>query len=323
MIPKVGAGVITRNHENYIEESINALLNQSIDLFEIIVVDDCSDDKTYSKLEKIAKKYSKVRIIRNSRQLGPSSSSNLALRNLSSDFFIYTSGDDISKPNRAQFQLNFLLHNPEVDCVVSNVDLMIENPNFEQGRIPIFLNSKLNNLELYRSLFWNQNYLNASSAFFRKNIKDYELFSDKYLFLQDYDLWLRLSLAGKISMMQDKLLWYRVTDSSLSQIASIKDTQENLRLQYELFDILKNSLDAMDQKIFEKVFSIFIRNFTKVEMTQIDKNLLVHFILLSHNNVAVRALAQYNLENDNLSELFWLELSKNMRITRELNPPTT
>ena len=86
--PKVGAGVITRNHEDYIEESINALLDQSIDLFEIIVVDDCSDDKTFMKLEKIAKKNSKVKILRNANQLGPSGSSNLALRTLSSDFFI-------------------------------------------------------------------------------------------------------------------------------------------------------------------------------------------------------------------------------------------
>ena len=260
-----------------------------------------------------------MKILRNTNQLGPSVSSNLALRTLSSDFFIYTSGDDISKPNRAQLQLDFLINNPKVDCVVSNVDLLIENPNFEQGRIPVFLNSNLKNLELYRSLFWNQNYLNASSAFFRRNIREYELFSNKYLFLQDYDLWLRLSLVGKISMMQDRLLWYRVTSSSLSQIASIENTQENLRLQQELFDILKTSLDVMDRKIFEIVFSSFIQKFNKVEINQIDKNFLIHFILLSHNNVSIRALAQNNLENIDLSDFFWAELSKNMRISRDFN----
>ena len=58
----VGACLITMNHEKFIMESVDSLLSQSLDLKEIIVVDDASQDYTFSELEKIARGNKKIRI---------------------------------------------------------------------------------------------------------------------------------------------------------------------------------------------------------------------------------------------------------------------
>ena len=114
---KVDVALITKNHEDYIEDAVNSLLDQSIPLNRINIVDDASTDATNVKLQKIAKKYQRINLITNEKSLGPSGASNLSLQDLEGDFVLYTSGDDISYPHRAEIQTSILRSNPNFSFI--------------------------------------------------------------------------------------------------------------------------------------------------------------------------------------------------------------
>ena len=60
------------NAEKTIEQAINSVLNQTYPNFELLVVNDCSTDKTAALVEAVAKKDNRVRLISNKKNSGVS-----------------------------------------------------------------------------------------------------------------------------------------------------------------------------------------------------------------------------------------------------------
>jgi glycosyltransferase involved in cell wall biosynthesis len=117
----IGAAVITKNHQNFIVDCVESLLNQTRKIDHIVIHDDASSDKTLE----IISKYShlkNVTILSNSVSVGPGQASNNALNRVGTDFVIYTSGDDISFPNRVDHQYNFLLENKFFNCAQNRIN---------------------------------------------------------------------------------------------------------------------------------------------------------------------------------------------------------
>ena len=76
----VSVSVITYNQEEFIEETLESILNQSYNNIEIIVSDDCSTDRTVQILKNYAKKYPNiVKPILNTENKGITENSNAAL----------------------------------------------------------------------------------------------------------------------------------------------------------------------------------------------------------------------------------------------------
>lgn len=110
----------TYNVEDYVEEAILSISNQSYYNIEIIVVDDCSTDSTYNKLLKFKKKDSRLKVYRNLHNLKIADTLNRAFGLSNGKYILRMDGDDISLPQRI-FELHrFLTKNPEIDLVGSN-----------------------------------------------------------------------------------------------------------------------------------------------------------------------------------------------------------
>lgn len=99
------------NVENYIEDCLQSLLVQMQENWEIICIDDCSQDNTYSILEDYAKKNENLRVIRNEKNLGAAKSRNAGLELAEGEYVIFLDGDDI-------FDVNFLrkMYNHAKSC---------------------------------------------------------------------------------------------------------------------------------------------------------------------------------------------------------------
>jgi len=68
--PRVILLMLTFNHEDCVEISIKSLLDQSYNNFELIIVDDCSKDFTFSKLKLIVESDSRLKVFQNVNNLG-------------------------------------------------------------------------------------------------------------------------------------------------------------------------------------------------------------------------------------------------------------
>ena len=81
------------NAENYIEKSINSVLNQTFTNFELIIIDDCSRDDSYSICEKL-KKDKRIILKRNDNNLGVADTRNYGIRLAKGVYITFLDADD-------------------------------------------------------------------------------------------------------------------------------------------------------------------------------------------------------------------------------------
>lgn len=86
------------NVENYIEETIKSLLNQTFQNYEIICIDDGSTDNTLSFLRKFEKEHTCIRVISNSNH-GQGYERNIGISKAKGKYIYYMDSDDLLAPN--------------------------------------------------------------------------------------------------------------------------------------------------------------------------------------------------------------------------------
>ena len=99
------------NKENFIENTIKSVLNQSFTDFELIVVDDCSTDRSLNIVKEIIN--NKIRIINHDLNSGLSSSRNTGITNSRGNYIAFLDADDLWKETFLEEILNLINEFPE------------------------------------------------------------------------------------------------------------------------------------------------------------------------------------------------------------------
>ena len=93
--PRLSVGLPVYNGETYVGQSIEALLGQSFEDFELIISDNASTDSTQDICRRYLKQDSRVRYIRHSRNIGLSLNHNFVLRQSRGEYFKWAAADDL------------------------------------------------------------------------------------------------------------------------------------------------------------------------------------------------------------------------------------
>lgn len=96
------------NSEKYVSESIQSIINQNYKNWELIVIDDCSVDGTYSLLEKLSRVDTRIKISRNLSNLGGAKTRNVAIEKSSGRYIAFLDSDDLWLPSKLEKQINFM-----------------------------------------------------------------------------------------------------------------------------------------------------------------------------------------------------------------------
>ena len=91
---KIDILMATYNGEKYLREQIDSILNQTFKDFNLIICDDCSKDSTWQILEEYQKKDSRIKIIKNEKNLGYNKNFEKLLSFVKSDYFMLSDQDD-------------------------------------------------------------------------------------------------------------------------------------------------------------------------------------------------------------------------------------
>lgn len=97
------------NTVKFIKESINSVLNQTHQDFELIIVDDCSTDNTDEVISKI--KDERIKYIKNQKNSGAAVSRNRALREAKGRWIAFLDSDDVWLPEKLEKQIAFMKDN--------------------------------------------------------------------------------------------------------------------------------------------------------------------------------------------------------------------
>jgi len=208
-MPLVSVLIPAFNAELTITEAVNSILTQSYDHLELIVVDDGSTDNTLSILRSFQSP--KIKIISKPNG-GIVSALNLGIDHCQGHFIARMDADDISLLHRIEKQVKFLQENRAIDVVSSSYTPFSdeEGQRHYEKRVIHPLNPSV--------IHWLLGYycvVAHPAVMMRRSIIDNgQRYND--VLAEDLDFWRRVSNGHNVSNIQESLLLYRRTSSSLS-----------------------------------------------------------------------------------------------------------
>ena len=214
--PAISVVMPVYNAEEYLEESINSILNQSFEDFEFIIINDGSKDKSEKIVKSFQKKDKRIILINNKKNSGLPITLNKGISQSVGKYIARMDADDISLKDRLKVQYNFLEVHPEIALVGSSAIIIDESGN-RIGVLRKFDNYKKTSRKLLKS-----NPMIHPSIMFRNDLK--LRYREKFQSSEEYDLYLRLLSSGKnITNLSDYLIKYRISSGSF---VSTKPNQE-------------------------------------------------------------------------------------------------
>ena len=127
---KVSIVLPVYNGEQFLSLSIESVLSQTYQNWELIIVNDCSTDNSPAIMEKYVEKDPRIRIIHNAENQKLPESLNIGFRAARGDYFTWTSDDNMYKPDAIETMVSVLDTHPECGLVYCDMDY-IDN----QGKI--------------------------------------------------------------------------------------------------------------------------------------------------------------------------------------------
>lgn len=236
------------NHQNYIKQTIQSVLSQkSNNDYEIIIVDDCSSDNSWSIIHKIAKKNYKITAIHNTQNLGLIANWKKMIDLAKGDWLVFLEGDDYLFNNYLEEKTKVISLYPEVGMIYSSFRIINDKNQillkdyYKYYKIKTFCNEKIS-LKNYISS--QQGYFSSySQIMVKKNIIKTigypRTFHNEKMFLpSDWDFNLRISTNTNVYFIAKPLLAYRKHSSSNSKNFSKKYEQ----IMQVLLEIKKENL---------------------------------------------------------------------------------
>ena len=205
MEEKITVVLPTYNGSQTIEKSINSILNQTYQNWELILVNDCSTDNTLEILNEYALKDSRIKVISNQTNQKLPRSLNIGFREATGEYLTWTSDDNAYHNDAFEVMVGVLQNNRKLDFVYADFDIVDL-----EGK---FLRSE------YRSEPDTLRYNNTVGACFlyRKTLADKIGEYDPDLFLaEDYEYWIRAYLNGNMKYISKTLYDYGWNDKSLT-----------------------------------------------------------------------------------------------------------
>lgn len=217
--PNISILMPVRNESRYLSTALHSLLKQTLEDWELVVVDDGSTDETPDILNRFAAKDRRIRIL-NQPPAGLVPALNRGLHACRGAFIARMDGDDVCHPQRLAKQLDSFRKDSSLTLVASSVR-HFPRMEIKGGMLAYeaWQNSTLTHSEITTNLFVESPFAHPSVMFRRTAIID----AGGYRCMpwaEDYDLWLRLAERGaRFARLPDTLLYWRDRPHRLTRTA--------------------------------------------------------------------------------------------------------
>lgn len=191
--PRIAVIIPTHNEERTIEKKIRntMLVDYPIDLFEIIVVDDCSTDKTVLLIQDMHEQ--RINCIVKEKRSGKAASINLAIQKTSAEFVVITDADVLISGNSFRSMLQLAI-NPNVGAVNGQIQVVNQKDSGVANSAADFWQNE-NAILANESYIDSQTYLQGSLFLIRRSLLQ-SLPLDTHNVSEDFDLAIRIRKLG-------------------------------------------------------------------------------------------------------------------------------
>ena len=232
------------NAEKYLEQCLNSIKNQTYKNFEVILVNDGSDDNSENICKSFSEEDARFKYFTKSNG-GASSARNFGLDNVTGDYITFIDADDWVDENHLEVLINNIKDNNS-DMAVSSIKKFDMSNNFHfrmySNQEKYLLNyNKLNREEflvtLPKLILANNSYKIAVSKLFKKELVSDVRFDESIVYGEDLEFFFKLYInINSISYIDEVTYVYRLHDESSSSKFGQLHMEQELAIYKKMYE---------------------------------------------------------------------------------------
>ena len=259
MKPDISVIMSVYNGETYLEEAIESVINQTFQNWELIVINDCSTDRTAEILESFALRDERIKVHTNEVNLKLPSSLNKAISLSCGKYIARMDADDICLPDRLEKQYKFMEERKDValsSCRFMTVKNGVYASGGAGGRCAF---------EAIKSMLLVANPILHPGVIAKADVMKNLNYDTTLTCTEDLELWTRMVMSNqKIEILPECLLIYRLHDKQITSTTLERQHTEVLKIEQKYYGSM---LKEMDKEMAE----FYISGIYFKENADIDK----------------------------------------------------
>jgi glycosyltransferase involved in cell wall biosynthesis len=241
-LPLISVVLPVYNVEQYIEECMNSILNQTFQDFEILVIDDCSTDNTLNIIKSFNDK--RIVIIEKEKNKGLIDSLNIGFKAAKGKYIARVDGDDINALERFEKQVKFLEENTDIQACGSWLQAF--------GKYNTTIRHKETHNEIQAYMLLSNPMSLGATMLSRKAYTSFEF--DKTMWhVEDYDFWARTVWNCKLHNLQEVLYYYRAHSNQVSTKFKQTQLENDIIIKLNLFKKIEYNQDEFSDSLLIKI----------------------------------------------------------------------
>jgi len=246
--PLVSIICLCYNHEQFVVESLNSVLNQSYKNIELIIADDCSTDSSEKTIKNWLENYPDIQFISNETNLGNTKTFNKALKIAKGNYVIDLAADDILMPDCVEKQIDTFLNSNQkkLAIVYGNAEIISENNKHLRYYYEVNAEKKVLKKpatgDIYSSILSQSSMICSVASMVKREVLDELKGYDENLAYEDLDLWIRTARNYNFEFIDSVLIQKRELEDSLGSQFYKKFTSRTRKINHSTYLIIKKAI---------------------------------------------------------------------------------
>lgn len=238
--PLVSVVIPCYNHEQFVQDCIQSVIDQTYENIELIIIDDGSKDGSVEKIQEMMglckERFTRFEF-RARPNKGLSATLNEAIELSKGKYFCGLASDDLIIEEKIKLQVDFMEKNEDVSALFGSADYIDELNNVKK------LNKLKNQQYQFDKIFLNECLFFAPTQMMRLDILRAVGGYDPEILVEDWYMWLKMAENGKVYCLSETLAKYRVHENNSTR---------NAKFIYE--NNLKTLSLYSDHKLYKKSY---------------------------------------------------------------------
>lgn len=308
--PRISVVLAVYNHEQFVGQTIESIVGQSFEDWELIIIDDCSKDGSADVVRKYIQGPShhscpsgtggfrptdhedeRIRFYQAEKNRGTVRTFNELLKKARGEYVAFIGSDDIWHSGKLQEQIEYMEQHKETAVCFSWAEFIDEN-----GRLysedekecdydtQIFMHKNRTQGEALRYFFDSANYFCHPSALIRSEvIREIGGFDLRFRQLHDFEYWVRVLQKYPVHIIQKPLVQYRRLSTENDSLSAV-NKQNMIRFMNEIQTIIYTMIKEMNRDIFCEAFHDLLKKEITTDARLVSEK---YFVLLGWHMMGV------------------------------------
>jgi glycosyltransferase involved in cell wall biosynthesis len=256
------------NKQNYVENALKSIINQTFIDFEIIIVNDCSTDESVSKI--LPYLSDKIKLIQHEKNKGLSATRNTGIKNAKADYVTYLDADDLWKSTFLETIFRLIQNFPEAKIFGTNYEEVYGETILNPQNNSDLLQNNFEGIINFFKMNTKQGIYNHGSVCFHKSVfEKVGFYDDNIKFSQDIDFNIRANYYFELAysntnqmsyfmqtdnqITRSSILHYQIPDYDKYEVWAKTNLDLKKMLDFLRYVLAKKLKKDGDQKLWKKI----------------------------------------------------------------------